>query len=117
MYTYQKKVGPLDKSLSSRIISFLYVGGVILKILFNWKYLCFHIISLKLKSLTSLFTLKIFMYKSYIWQMYLSVGVTVAILITQERNDSLRFLDQIKRIYHYRHPLIGKDIFTTHIQT
>ena len=57
------------------------------------------------------------MYKSYIWQMYLSVGVTVAILITQERNDSLRFLDQIKRIYHYRHPLIGKDIFTTHIQT
>ena len=57
------------------------------------------------------------MYKSYIWQMYLSVGVTVAILITQERNDSLRFLVQIKRIYHYRNHLIGKDIFTTHIQT
>ena len=46
-----------------------------------------------------------------------TVGVTVAILITQEQNDTLRFLDQIKRIYHYRHPLIGKDIFMTHIQT
>ena len=48
---------------------------------------------------------------------YFTVGVTVAILIKQERNDSLSFLDQIKRIYDYRHPLISKDIFTTPFQT
>ena len=43
--------------------------------------------------------------------------VTRASLIVQKRNDSLKFLHQIERIYDYGHPLIGKDIFTTPIQT
>ena len=43
------------------------------------------------------------------------MGVTKAILILQERNDSLRFLNQI-RIYDYGHPLTCKDIFTASIK-
>ena len=47
----------------------------------------------------------------------ITVGVTRAILILQERNDSLTFLNQIKILYDYGHPLIGKDFCTTPIQT
>ena len=52
----------------------------------------------------------------------MTVGVTRAILIRQEGNNSLSFLNQIKRICDYGQwgiPLlyiIVKDIFTTPIQ-
>ena len=46
-----------------------------------------------------------------------SVRETRGSLILREGNDSFNFLIQIKRIYDYGHPLIGKDIFTTPIQT
>ena len=47
----------------------------------------------------------------------ISVRETKGCLILQEGNDSFHFLIQIKRIYDYGHPLIGKDIITTPIQT
>ena len=42
--------------------------------------------------------------------------VTRASLILKEGNDSFNFLKQIKIIYDYGHPLIGKDFITTPIQ-